>query len=88
MYRLYHEDMERTQISLTAAQARRLRRLARHRRTSMASLIRDAVDRVYPESEDREDAWERALRSVGRYRSGRSDVSTEHDRELGDAFGE
>jgi hypothetical protein len=85
---LYHRSVERTQISLTATQARRLRQMARRRRTSMAALIRDAVDRVYPESSGRDDAWERALGSVGRYRSGQADVSTEHDRDLADAFGE
>ena len=80
--------MERTQISLTTAQARRLRQLAERRRTSMASLIRDAVERVYPEMAAGEDPWDRAFRPVGRYRSGRTDVSTEHDRELADAFAE
>jgi hypothetical protein len=80
--------MERTQIPLTSAQAHRLRLLARRRRTSMASLIRQAVDRVYPEPGQGEDAWDRALRSVRRHRSGRADVSIEHDREIADAFGE
>jgi hypothetical protein len=54
----------------------------------MASLIRDAVERVYPEPADRDDPWARALQAVGRFRSGRTDVSTEHDRDLADAFGE
>ena len=80
--------MERTQISLTPRQARRLRQLARRRGTSMASLIRDAVERVYPEPVDRDDPWEHALQAVGRFRSGRTDVSAEHDRDLADAFGE
>ena len=52
----------------------------------MASLIRDAVERVYPEPSDRADPWGRALQSVGRFRSGRTDVSAEHDRDLADAF--
>jgi hypothetical protein len=80
--------MERTQISLTSAQAHRLRLLARRRHTSMASLIRKAVDRVYPEPGQGEDAWDRALRAVGHHRSGRTDVSIEHDREIADAFRE
>jgi hypothetical protein len=54
----------------------------------MASLIRDAVDRVYPEPTERADPWDRALQTVGRFRSGRTDVSAEHDGDIADAFGE
>jgi hypothetical protein len=76
--------VERTQISLTEEQARRLRGLARRRHTSMAALIRDAVDRAYPAPDRTDDRWSRALAAVGGFRSGRSDVSVEHDRELGE----
>lgn len=77
--------MERTQISLTSSQARELRRLARTRGTSMAALIREAVDRTY--GGGGEDArWRRALDSVGGFRSDRSDVSERHDDLLADAY--
>ena len=85
---LYHAQVERTQISLTEEQARRLRRLARRHRTSMAALIREAVDRAYPPTGTEDARWETALSAVGGFHSGRTDISTEHDRELGDAFGE
>lgn len=78
--------VERTQISLTAEQARRLRGLASKRRTSMAALIREDVDRAYPPSDRVDERWSKALAAVGGFRSGASDVSLEHDRELGDAF--
>ena len=80
--------VERTQISLEPAQAARLRRLARERRTSMAALIRDAVDRSYPaDADDSLDArWERALASLGGFHSGLSDVGEEHDRYLEEAY--
>lgn len=78
--------MERTQISLTTEQATRLRGLARRRHTSMAALIRDAVDRTYPEEVGMDAAWERALAAVGGFHSGRPDIGVEHDRELADAF--
>lgn len=63
--------VERTQISLVPEQAARLRRLARERRTSMAALIRDAVDRTYPaEADNTLDArWERSLASLGGFRA-------------------
>jgi hypothetical protein len=80
--------VERTQISLEPAQAARLRRLARERRTSMAALIRDAVDRSYPaDADDSMDArWERALASLGGFHGGGSNVGEEHDRYLEEAY--
>jgi len=78
--------MERTQISLTAGQARELRRLARLRGTSMAALIREAVDRAYGAGAAEGQRWDRATASVGGFRSDRSDVSERHDDLLADAF--
>lgn len=78
--------MERTQISLTSAQAGELRRLARKRGTSMAALIREAVDRMYGAGADEDARWRRALESVGGFRSDRSDVSERHDDLLADAY--
>lgn len=54
----------------------------------MAALIRDAVDRVYPEDRSIDEMWDRALASVGgfRDREGRTDVSINHDAYLADAF--
>ncbi len=77
--------MDRTQISLTSAQARKLRGLARRRGTSMAALIREAIDRTYGGA-DEEARWRRALESVGGFRSDRSDVSERHDDVLADAY--
>lgn len=81
----YHRTMERTQISLSSGQARELRRLARARGTSMAALIREAVERTYGRV-DEEVRWQRALDAVGGFRSDRSDVSERHDDALADAF--
>jgi hypothetical protein len=54
----------------------------------MAALIRDAVDRAYPESDSTDAAWERALASVGGFHSGHRDISADHDAYLPDAFAE
>jgi hypothetical protein len=78
--------VERTQISLTSSQARELRRLARKRGMSMAALIREAVDRAYGAGASDDARWQRALASVGGFRSDRSDVSERHDEMLGDAY--
>ena len=80
--------MERTQISLTASQARELRRLARKRGTSMAALIREALDRTYGAGASEDLRWRRALASIGGFRSDRSDVSERHDEMLLDAYDE
>jgi predicted DNA-binding protein len=61
---------------LTEAQKRRLNDLARRRGISMAELIRQAVERIL---EDEDERWRRASSVVGRFRSGSSDISTRHD---------
>jgi hypothetical protein len=80
--------VERTQISLEPGQAARLRRLARERGTSMAALIRDAVDRAYPDtsSPSRDELWERAMAAVGSVRGDGSPVGRDHDRYLEEAY--
>jgi len=79
--------MIRTQVQLTEEQAQRLRGIAARRGISVAALIREGVERVLEEDQpDRQ--RERALAVVGRFASGRRDVSTEHDRHLGEAYAE
>lgn len=51
----------------------------------MAALIREAVDRTYGPAAE-QGRWQRALESVGGFRSDRSDVSERHDEALVDAF--
>jgi hypothetical protein len=72
--------MERTQISLTSAQARRLRREAVERGVSIAQLIREAVDAYVAEPDlGRERRLQRARSAAGRFDSGRRDGSERHD---------
>lgn len=72
--------MERTQISLTQEQMRRLRRASVQRGVSMAHLIREAVDAYVPDDEaDREARVRRAIAAAGRFRSGVPDLSERHD---------
>jgi len=82
--------MEQTQISLRPEQATRLRRLARDRGTSMAALIREAVDRVYPEDADGslEARYRRALDAIGSGNSGLGDLAERHDDYLVEALDE
>ncbi len=80
--------MIRTQIQLTDEQARALREIARARGGSMAELIRSGVDAVLRSEPGltREERKRRAIAVSGRFRSGVSDLSTDHDRYLGEAF--
>lgn len=78
--------MERTQISLTEDQMRRLRAEARRRRVSIARIVREAVDRAVPADRlDRKAAYERLLASSGRFHSGTGDLSKRHDEIAGEA---
>ena len=80
--------MIRTQVQLTEAQVRQLRELAIERGSSVADLVRHSVDlfvRSVGLVED-EELRRRALAAVGRFRSGQSDLATEHDRYLPEAY--
>ena len=77
--------MIRTQISLTQAQMDRLRREARRRHTSIAAIIRDAVDATVTDGgSDRLTRQRRAFGLAGAFSSGLSDTSERHDEILGE----
>ena len=80
--------MIRTQVQFTESQMKALRQLSASTGMSIADLVRQGVDRylsvqVALSSQER---TERALRVVGKFRSGKKDVSAEHDRYLAEAF--
>ena len=77
--------MIRTQVQLTEEQARALKELAAQRGVSMSELVRQAVERILEEREETE-KWRRALEIVGRYHSGHSDISVEHDKYLDEIY--
>ncbi|HYV23272.1 MAG TPA: CopG family transcriptional regulator [Candidatus Bathyarchaeia archaeon] len=80
--------MERKQVQLTARQASAVRKEAARRKTSDAAIVREAVDlwlRSRGHPADMNERWQRALRVVGAFRSGRKDISQKHDREFAEA---
>ncbi len=81
--------MVRTQIQLKAEQARDLKKMAHSRRESVSNLIRKAVDDLIKSNTraDAEEMKKRALAVVGKYRSGKKDISRKHDAYLTEAFG-
>lgn len=81
--------MERTQISLDAVQAERLRSLARQRGVSMAHLIREAVESTYGTTvapPSRAELWDRALSAIGSGHGDGANVSEDHDRYLDEIY--
>lgn len=82
--------MVRTQIQLTEHQMKALKELTAIEQASMAELIRRSVDAFLRSSaqRSRQERKRRALAAIGRFRSGVSDLSVNHDLYLGEAFGE
>ncbi len=80
--------MVRTQIQLTEEQARKVKKIAVTRGVPMAEVIRDAVEGVIRSGigNASDEKRKRALQIVGRFRSGRKDVSKKHDVYLTEAF--
>ncbi|MDM8004563.1 MAG: CopG family transcriptional regulator [Phycisphaerae bacterium] len=80
--------MIRTQVQLTEEQTQARKEMAHREQTSMAELIRQPIDRwletagpISPAERRR-----RALAAVGKFHSGKSDVSERHDEHLDEAF--
>jgi hypothetical protein len=81
--------MIRTQIQITREQLRRLRAAAQAQGISVAEVVRRLIDRgIESELPPSEDRWMQAQRVVGAFREpgGASDVATQHDSYLEDAF--
>jgi len=80
--------MVRTQIQLSEEQSRTLKRLAAERDESVAELIRQAVEAYVKSSDkpDREELVRRALSVSGIGRSGKKDISVNHDKYLAEIY--
>jgi hypothetical protein len=80
--------MVRTQIQLTEEQAKALKRIAQSRHLSVAELVRKAVDSMIKSSTavNVEERRKRALEIVGKFGSGKRDISKKHDLYLADAY--
>ncbi len=80
--------MVRTQIQLTEDQAQALKEMAADQHVSVAEIIRRSVDTVIRSSMgcSQDERWRRALAAAGRFHSSETDVSTNHDRYLAEAY--
>jgi len=79
--------MKRIPIGLTEPQHERLTREARRRRVSVAALVREAVDQVFPDDlERRRELHRRSWAAVGAFHGGKPDVSERHDDYIAEAI--
>jgi hypothetical protein len=80
--------MVRTQIQLKEEQLTALKKIAATKQSSIAELIRKAVDNIIKSGAmpDYEERRKRAIKIAGRFRSGKRDVSADHDKYLAEAY--
>jgi Arc/MetJ-type ribon-helix-helix transcriptional regulator len=80
--------MVRTQIQLPEQQVTALKNLASRQHTSMAELIRRAIDlfTAAADAVDIQEQRQRALAAAGQFRSGRGDLAASHDDYLAEAY--
>ena len=81
-------SLVRTQIQLTAGQARELKARARNEDRSVADLVRESVAEylVRRPVRDRRALLARASALTGRFHSGYPDVAENHDQHLAEAY--
>lgn len=79
-----------TQIQLTKGQSWALKELARQEDLPEAELVRLAVEHWLQvrRGVSMEERRRRAVEVIGRFHSGSSDVSEQHDKYLAEAYGE
>ena len=77
----YHRDMQRVQVQFTQEQIDALAQRAAGSGRSVAAVVREAVDVLLAGDEQRR-RIDRALASIGGFRSGLGDLAEEHDRYL------
>jgi hypothetical protein len=80
--------MHKTQIMISETQMSELRKLAGERGVSVAQIIREALEDSLTRwsGRDMAEVRQRAARVSGRFHSGRSDVSVNHDEHLAEAY--
>ncbi len=80
--------MVRTQIQLTEEQVKVIKKMAASRHVSGAELIRRAVNAMIKSgtAAEPEERRKRATEIVGKFSSGKRDVSRKHDKYLAEAF--
>ncbi|MDY0028002.1 MAG: hypothetical protein RBR58_03235 [Candidatus Humimicrobiaceae bacterium] len=80
--------MKRTQIQLTEKQYKMLKDLSEKKNTSIAGVIRECINYYSAGSclKGIEEKYQRAIESIGKFKSGEKDISADHDKYLAEDF--
>ena len=80
--------MVQVQIELTQEQVKQLNALAKRQNTSVIELVRSSVDALLARTHqlDWDERRRRAIAAAGRFHSGHSDLSANHDAYLEDIW--
>ena len=80
--------MVKTQIQLPEEDLKTWRRMAAEEGISVSELVRRGMRQIVRESKgpSREELWRRASSLVGKYHSGKSDISERHDDNFAEAI--
>jgi hypothetical protein len=80
--------MVRTQIQLTREQFEAVKRMAASRNLSCAEVVRQAIEALLKSRSGLDEGHKRsrALKAAGAFRSGRHDVSKNHDAYLAETY--
>lgn len=76
--------MKRTQIQLTDSQYSLVKEISKKKDVSMSEVIRESVESLGLALllDSKEDKYERAINSIGRFKSSNKDLSINHDKYL------
>jgi hypothetical protein len=82
-------EMVRTQVQITQKQAASLKKRAAEEDVSQSEIVRRSIELYLRNSGTVADQErrERALRVLGRFRSGKRDVGERHDKYLAEVYG-
>jgi predicted DNA-binding ribbon-helix-helix protein len=80
--------MIRTQIQFTKEQWDALKKIAASRHVSISEVVRQSVDALIrsPENQGIDEYQRLSVEIVGKYQSGFSDISAEHDKYLSEIY--
>lgn len=80
--------MIRTQIQLTEEQYKMLKEISAKKNTSIAEVVRECIA-YYATSKcviSNKEKYNKAINSIGRFKSGKKDISIKHDKYLAEEF--